>query len=116
MPFLGEGFLYSLVRYSLTISKSLHDVHSESHPPSLSLSLCRLEAVQTEEELSDVYAHFLLYYGRDLVAMRNRGAGRAKGAEAEGEEAGLDGEGKDKPKTTVKQAHRYGVGSSSSVV
>lgn len=66
----------------------------------------RLEAVQTEEELSDVYAHFLLYYGRDLVAMRNRGAGRAKGAEAEGEEAGLDGEGKDKPKTTVKQAHR----------
>lgn len=31
----------------------------------------RLDSVSSEEELSDVYAHFLLYYGRDLVAMQN---------------------------------------------
>ena len=53
-----------------------------------------------------MYAHFLLYYGRDLVAMRNKGAGRAKGNESGGEEAGMEEEGKGKPKTSVKQAHR----------
>ena len=37
----------------------------------------RLESVSSTEELSDVYAHFTLYYGKDLVAMRNRQAGRA---------------------------------------
>lgn len=31
----------------------------------------RLDSVCSDEELSDVYAHFLLYYGRDLVSMQN---------------------------------------------
>ena len=52
----------------------------------------RLEAVQTSEELSDVYTHFLLYYGRDLIAMQNR--------RSAGEEGG------EKQKTTVKKALR----------
>ena len=52
----------------------------------------RLEAVQTSEELSDVYTHFLLYYGRDLIAMQNR--------RSVGEEGG------EKQKTTVKKALR----------
>ena len=33
----------------------------------------RLEAVESNEELSDVYAHFRLYYGKDLIAMQNKG-------------------------------------------
>ena len=33
--------------------------------------------MSSTEELSDVYAHFTLYYGKDLVAMRNRQAGKA---------------------------------------
>jgi hypothetical protein len=39
--------------------------------------ISRLESVSSTEELSDVYAHFTLYYGKDLVAMRNRQAGKA---------------------------------------
>ena len=31
-----------------------------------------MDAVQTEEELLDVYTHFMLYYGRDVVAMQNK--------------------------------------------
>lgn len=31
----------------------------------------RLKDVQTLEELSDVYHHFLLYYGRDIPKMQN---------------------------------------------
>lgn len=34
--------------------------------------LVRLENVQTIEELNDVYSHFLLYYGNDLVTIRNK--------------------------------------------
>ena len=41
------------------------------------LQISRLESVSSAEELSDVYAHFTLYYGKDLVAMRNRQAGKA---------------------------------------
>ena len=41
------------------------------------LQISRLESVSSTEELSDVYAHFTLYYGKDLVAMRNRQAGKA---------------------------------------
>ena len=37
----------------------------------LYLWLCRVKAVKTTEELSDVYAHFSLYYGRDLVDMQH---------------------------------------------
>ena len=32
---------------------------------------CRLKAVKTAEELSDVFAQFSLYYGRDLVDMQH---------------------------------------------
>lgn len=32
--------------------------------------------MNSTEELSDVYAHFTLYYGKDMVAMRNRQAGK----------------------------------------
>lgn len=32
---------------------------------------CRLKDVQSIEELSDVYNHFLLYYGRDIPRMQN---------------------------------------------
>ena len=31
----------------------------------------RLKAVQSCDELSDVYNHFLLYYGRDIPKMQN---------------------------------------------
>lgn len=31
----------------------------------------RLKDVQSIEELSDVYNHFLLYYGRDIPRMQN---------------------------------------------
>lgn len=70
--------------------------------------IARLEAVKTNEELSDVYAHFSFYYGQDLVAMQNQQAGAA-GALAE--EAGPDGESAQtsapkKLKHTVKTAHR----------
>ena len=41
------------------------------------LHIPRLESVSSTEELSDVYAHFTLYYGKDLVAMRNRQVGKA---------------------------------------
>ena len=43
---------------------------------------CRLKAVKTTEELSDVYAHFKLYYGRDLVEMQHRKSAQQR----EGEE------------------------------
>ena len=77
--------------------------------------MCRLEAVQTEDELSDVYTHFMLYYGRDLVAMQNKKAaerrrkrhekqqqrleaGVASGEELEEEEV--------KHSISVKQSHK----------
>lgn len=70
--------------------------------------IARLEAVKTNEELSDVYAHFSFYYGQDLVAMQNKQAGTM---EALVEEAGPEGEGAQtsvakKLKHTVKTAHR----------
>ena len=34
-------------------------------------SIPRLKAVKTAEELSDVFAQFSLYYGRDLVDMQH---------------------------------------------
>lgn len=69
-------------------------------PPLLS-PLPRLEAVQTTEELSDVYAHFLLYYGRDLVAMQNK---RTRKSPLDGTSSQEGNQ--DRPKTSVKQAHR----------
>ena len=35
------------------------------------LYMYRLKAVKTTEELSDVFAEFNLYYGRDLVDMQH---------------------------------------------
>lgn len=37
----------------------------------LCVCLPRLKAVKTVEELSDVFAQFSLYYGRDLVDMQH---------------------------------------------
>ena len=34
------------------------------------MSCCRCRHVQTMEELHDVYEHFLLYYGQDIVRMK----------------------------------------------
>lgn len=35
------------------------------------LNSSRLKNVQSSDELSDVYNHFLLYYGRDIPKMQN---------------------------------------------
>ena len=43
------------------------------------------------EELSDVYAHFTLYYGKDLVAMRNRQARKAAVDDLDAMDTSLDG-------------------------
>lgn len=40
--------------------------------------LHRLDSVQTEEELADVYSHFMLYYGKDLVSLKNKEATLSK--------------------------------------
>ncbi len=37
-----------------------------------------MDSVFSDEELSDVYAHFMLYYGRDLVSMQNSCVKRKK--------------------------------------
>ena len=63
----------------------------------------------SNEELADVYAHFLLYYGRDLVTMRNSQVSKRKAglsldrgvAEEEEEEESLE---KKAGKRTIKQA------------
>ena len=52
----------------------------------------RLKVVKTAEELSDVYAHFLLYYGRDVVAMQHRKTMQRREGE-EGEDQVRVGEG-----------------------
>lgn len=62
--------------------------------------------MSSNEELSDVYAHFLLYYGRDLVAMRNSQVSKRKIAlSLDGEEDGTsDPLEKKAGKKTIKQA------------
>ena len=55
------------------------------------LSISRLESVSSTEELSDVYAHFTLYYGKDLVAMRNRQAAGKAALEELDMDTSLDG-------------------------
>ena len=37
-----------------------------------------MDSVSSNDELADIYAHFLLYYGRDLVAMRNSQVSKKK--------------------------------------
>ena len=50
------------------------------------LCVDRLKAVKTAEELSDVYAQFSLYYGRDLVDMQHRKTMQKRQGEGEAEE------------------------------
>ena len=47
--------------------------------------------MNSTEELSDVYAHFTLYYGKDLVAMRNRQARKAAVDDFDAMDTSLDG-------------------------
>ena len=77
--------------------------------------MCRLDGVQTEDELSDVHTHFMLYYGRDLVAMQNKKAAEKRRKKQEQqqqrlEEGGASGEELDeeeeKPGISVKQSHK----------
>ena len=66
----------------------------------------RLDAVQTEDELGDVYTHFMLYYGRDLVAMKNKKASASKiPTEEDVEEEQV--EDIKKEGASMKQARRY---------
>ncbi|KAM3875493.1 transcription elongation factor SPT6-like [Diretmus argenteus] len=51
--------------------------------------LDRLKNVQSGDELSDVYNHFLLYYGRDIPKMQNGSKSRSKKSKKNKE---LDGE------------------------
>ena len=67
----------------------------------------RLEAVQTEDELSDVYTHFMLYYGRDVVAMQNKRAEERK--EKKKQHQLMEGTVEDDEEhkgTTMKQSHK----------
>ena len=63
----------------------------------------RLDAVQTEDELSDVYQHFMLYYGRDVIAMKNKKVSQMNEGPPLLEE---DEEEKEKEKSAVKHARR----------
>ena len=88
-----------------------YTVHTPLHPS----SLCRLEAVQTEDELSDVYTHFMLYYGRDLVAMQNKKAAERRRRRHEKQQQRLEAgvapgedleEDEEKRGISVKQSHK----------
>lgn len=50
---------------------SIERVDSPLKRPPLSSVPGRLKDVQSIDELSDVYNHFLLYYGRDIPKMQN---------------------------------------------
>ena len=67
--------------------------------------LYRLEEVENNEELSDVYLHFKLYHGKDLIAMQNlSAAGEEKGSSTD-KDVTSDS---DNAKTlSIKQAKRY---------
>lgn len=65
----------------------------------------RVRKVESLEELRDVYNHFLLYYGSDIVKMRN--AEKAKKNEEEREKEGEGGTEEEKEhQDTIKQASR----------
>ena len=72
----------------------------------------RLDSVSSTEELSDVFAHFCLYYGRDLVAIRNSQVTKTKASAALEEVGGASGPGSEDPvekkpgKRTIKQAQK----------
>lgn len=52
----------------------------------------RLKDVQSIEELSDVYNHFLLYYGRDIPKMQNAAKANKKKQKVNKEISEDDGE------------------------
>ncbi|XP_031559934.1 transcription elongation factor SPT6-like [Actinia tenebrosa] len=56
----------------------------------------RLDAVQTIDQLKDVYSHFMLYYGNDIPAMQEANRRKAK----EEKEARQEGEEEDKEEQT----------------
>ena len=56
----------------------------------MSFVFCRLDGVETMEQLKDVYSHFMLYYKNDIPAMWE-----AKRKKKESEE-GKDGDGESK--------------------
>ena len=62
----------------------------------------RVRRVESLEELRDVYNHFLLYYGSDIVNMRNME--RAKKNEDRSEEDKPEGE--EEKEEKIKQASR----------
>ena len=65
----------------------------------------RVRKVESLEELRDVYNHFLLYYGNDIVKMRN--SEKAKKNEEEREKEGEEGTEEEKEhQETIKQASR----------
>ena len=64
-----------------------------------------MKKVESLEELRDVYNHFLLYYGTDIVNMRN--AEKTKKNEEEREKNGEEGADEEKEhQETIKQASR----------
>lgn len=65
----------------------------------------RLESVQTEEELSDVYVHFMLYYGRDLVAMKNKKVADMQAKKMDKQQLGEQEDNNDEG-LSVKQSHK----------
>ena len=75
----------------------------------------RLDSVSSNDELADIYSHFLLYYGRDLVAMRNSQVSKKKilGVTEEGGEGLADDPLEKKTaKRSIKQAQKkdfYGI-------
>ncbi|XP_077995239.1 transcription elongation factor SPT6-like isoform X2 [Glandiceps talaboti] len=74
----------------------------------------KLDAVQTHEELRDVYMHFLLYYGRDIPKMQNTEREKKKKQKREGGE-GVEGGETEQPEDLsgtsreIKQAARKGM-------
>lgn len=66
MMFIQSSYVHCVLLNLVILFRTKHV------PKLLHCYLFRLESVQTEEELSDVYTHFMLYYGRDLIVMKNK--------------------------------------------
>lgn len=72
--------------------------------PCVHLCTIRLESVQTEDELQDVYHHFMLYYGRDVIAMKNKKVSQIMEEQNQSLE---EDETREFEKTSVKHAKRF---------
>ena len=66
----------------------------------------RVRKVESLEELRDVYNHFLLYYGSDIVKMRNAEKAKQSEEQREKEGEGGDAEAEKAHQETIKQASR----------